>query len=395
MRSTQVDAVDLLEELVRLDSANPAMGGPGEGRVAARLAEILRGIGCTVSTPEVADGRQNVIASLSGKGEGPVLLLEAHLDTVAQPRHGLPVRRSGGRLIGRGACDTKGSCAAMVAAIARLAEIDDRPSVVFAGAVDEEVAMTGSRALVDQLPHVDGAVIGEPTSLVPVRVHNGLARFRVTARGRAAHTSRADLGVNAVAAAARAVLAIQDRLVPRLQARAHPLAGPALATAAVIRGGVAPNLVPDWCEILLDRRLGPGEDPGAALAEIDELLDELRSAGDQLERDEPSLLLPAVETAAGHPLVQVAEEAASAVLGRPIQAGGVPYGTDASNLSGVGGIPCVVLGPGSIDQAHTDDEWVSLDEVGQAVDIYVELARRFATVAELARSVADGAGIDR
>jgi acetylornithine deacetylase/succinyl-diaminopimelate desuccinylase-like protein len=375
--TTTIDAVDLLQDLVRIDSANPAMGGPGEVAVGKRVAEILDDIGCDVSTHDVSGGRRNVVGVLRGRVAGPVLLFEAHLDTVAQPRDGLAVQRSDGRLIGRGACDTKGSLAAMIAALARVADSDDHPTIVFAGAVDEEVTMTGSRALVDQLPHVDGAIIGEPTSLIPVRAHNGLARLRVVARGRSAHTSRAHLGVNAIAAASRAVLAIQDQLVPRLQARSHPLAGPALATAAMIRGGVAANLVPDWCELTVDRRLSPGEDPDAALAEIDALLDGLRAAGDEIEREEPDLLIPAVETAEDHPLVRVAEEAASAVLRRPIQAGGVPYGTDASSLSGVGGIPCVVLGPGSIDQAHTDDEWVSLDEVRQAVEIYLELARRF------------------
>ena len=378
MSTAGISASDLLEELVRIDSSNTAMGGPGEAALADRVAELLRAIGCTVELPAVANGGRNVVGRLDGRPGAPALLLEAHLDTVAQPRDDLTVGVAGRRLSGRGACDAKGSLAAMLAAMARLASVDDRPSVIFAGAVDEEVAMSGSLALIDQLPEVHGAVIGEPTSLVPVRVHNGLARFRIVARGRSAHTSRAHLGVNAVAAAARAVLAIEDRLVPRLRARAHPLVGPALATAAMIRGGVASNLVPDWCEILVDRRLAPGEAPSDAFAEIDALLDELRAAGDELERDAPSILLPAVETAADHPLVRTAEAASTAVVGRAVEAGGAPFGTDASNLSAVGGIPCVVLGPGSIDQAHTDDEWVSLDEVEQAADVYVELARRFA-----------------
>ncbi len=370
----------LLEELVRIDSANPAMGGPGEAAVAARVADVLRSIGAVVSTPEVAPGRPNVIGVLEGRAGGPILLLEAHLDTVAQPREGLPVALDGGRLVGRGACDTKGSLASMLAALDRFAgePAGARPTIVFAGAVDEEVAMRGSRMLLEQLPAIDAAVIGEPTSLVPVRVHNGLARFRIVARGRSAHSSRAHLGVNAIAAAARAVLAIQDSLVPRLDARGHPLIGPALATAGVIHGGVAANLVPDRCEVDVDRRLAPGEDPQAALAEIDALLDELRAAGDELEREEPSSILQAVETPAEHPLVHAAEETYRAVLGRAVTAGGVPYGTDASNLAGLGGIPSIVLGPGSIDQAHTDHEWVPLDEVEQAVDVFVELVRRFA-----------------
>jgi acetylornithine deacetylase len=378
-----VDPLDLLEELLSIDSVNPTMGGPGERQVAESLARVLEGIGCQVTLRPGAgsEARPNLIATLPGRPGLPVVLLEAHLDTVAQPREGLRVRRDGGRVVGRGACDTKGSAAAMVAAIARIAEVRDRPTVVFAGTADEEVAMTGARTLLAQLPHVDGAIVGEPTSLLPTRVHNGLLRFRIVARGRAAHTSRAHLGVNAVAAAARAVLAIQDDLVPRLQARAHPLAGPALATAAMIRGGVAPNLVPEWAEIEVDRRVAPGEDPAAALAELDALLDPLRARGDDLTREAPTIEQPPVETPADHPLVRLAESVVGEELGREVVAGGVPYGTDASSLSGIGGIPCVVLGPGSIDQAHTEDEWVDLGEVVTAVDVYEALARSFVPIA--------------
>lgn len=373
-----LDVLDLLEELLRIESANPAMGGSGEGRVASFLADVLRGIGAEVSLDEVEPGRPNVIAVLPGTTD-PAILLEAHIDTVALPEDGLDVRREGDRVIGRGSCDTKGSCAAMVAALDALSREPHRPTVVFAGAMDEEVAMLGSRALVERLPPVDGGVIGEPTSLAPVRVHNGLARFRLQALGVSAHSSRAHLGVNAISAAARAIAALDDELVPRLHERSHPLVGPALLTAGVIHGGIAPNVVPERCEIVFDRRIAPGEEAEHAMKEVDEVLEKVREAGHDVVREDPYLLLPAVETPADHPLVGAAEEAVEAVLGRAEVAGGAPYGTDASNLSGPGHIPCVVLGPGSIDQAHSDHEWVPSAEVEQAVAIYVEMARRFAT----------------
>lgn len=373
-----MDPVELLEELVRVNSVNPAMGGPGEHEIIGRLTELLGDLGLQVSTPEVVDGRRNLLATLPGSSGAPTLLLEAHLDTVAMPEEGLAVRQSEDRLVGRGSCDTKGSAASIIAAMAELmGSGEERATVVFAGVADEEDRMLGSRALVDQLPPVDAAVIGEPTSLEPVRVHNGLARITIETHGRAAHTSRAHLGVNAISAAARVVASLEEHLLPRLKARAHPLAGPALLTPAVIGGGVAPNIVPDRCRLLVDRRLAPGENPEAALAEIDQLLEGLRERGDRITRSPPWVLLEAVETPADHPVVRLAEESVEAVLGRPVTAGGVPYGTDASNLSGVGGIPCVVLGPGSIDQAHTDDEWVPLEEVRRAAVVYAEMARRF------------------
>lgn len=372
MTTPAIDPVDLLEELLRIDSANPASGGPGERAVAERLRDVLGSIGCEVTLHPGAGGldRPNLVAVLPGREDAPVLLLESHLDTVAHPATPIAVRREGDRLYGRGACDTKGSGAAMIAAMARIATRPDRPTVVFAGSADEEVAMEGARVLPAQLPRVDGAIIGEPTSLLPVRVHNGFIRFRITAHGTAAHTSRAHLGVNAIAAASRAVLAISDELFPRLRERAHPLAGPALVTAAVIHGGVAANLVPDRCTIDLDRRLAPGEDPDAALAEIDALLDALRARGDVLVREAPRLVLPAVETPADHPLTRVVEASIGAELGRPVASLGVPYGTDASYLWASAGIPCIVLGPGSIDQAHTEDEWVPIEEVRAVSRIY-------------------------
>jgi acetylornithine deacetylase/succinyl-diaminopimelate desuccinylase-like protein len=376
-RRVPIDPVDLLEDLVRIPSVNPRMeGGVGEQQIAEFVASVLGDLGLIVSTFEVQDGRSNVVARLDGEARELTLLLEAHLDTVAASSRAMVVGRDGNRLIGRGACDTKASVAAMIAALSQMQLEGDRPSIVFAGVVDEEYAMSGSRALVKQLDSPPyAAIVGEPTSLRPVRVHNGLARLRIETHGRAAHTSKSYLGANAITSAARVVIALEDELHPQLLERGHPLIGPALITAAVIHGGTGPNVVPEACMIEVDRRLAPGEEPAEALAEIDRLLDRLRTEGVVVTRHHPNTLLPAVETPEDHPVVRIAEGAVEKVLGSPARAEGAPFGTDASNLWGIGRIPCVVLGPGSIDQAHTEDEWVPISEVRAATAIYSEIAR--------------------
>jgi acetylornithine deacetylase/succinyl-diaminopimelate desuccinylase-like protein len=183
--------------------------------------------------------------------------------------------------------------------------------------------------------------------------------------------------VNAVNAMARTITALDEQVGRRLAAVAHPLAGPALLNATMIRGGTAPNIVPDHCEVILDRRTPPGTTPDTVVAEIEAVLAERRAAGDDVRLGEPFVALPGVETDAGEPVVVAAERAASAALDRPVTAGGVPFATDACNLLGTGGIPCVVLGPGSIDDAHTAEEWVPLSEVVAAVDVYEAIARSF------------------
>jgi len=360
---------DLLEALVRIDSRNPDLSpdSPGERPVAEALAEILVSLGMETELLDVVDGHPNVVGVLPGDDHLPTFVLESHLDTVPTPPGGISVRREGSRLYGRGACDTKGSPAGMVVAAQRIARRSDpRPTVVVVGAVDEDFVMRGAQALLGQLPPVDGVVIGEPTSLGPVRAHNGFIRVRVVVHGVAAHSSRAFLGVNAIMSACRCVIALEDRLRTRLLERHHPLTGPALLTSTMIDGGIAPNVVPDLCTVWLDRRLSPGESPDAALREIDEVLGDLTAGGLHVERDEPLVALPGLETPPDHPLVVTAERLLS-------PATGVTYGTDASYLNGYGGMPCIVLGPGSIDQAHTVDEWIELDQVHASVDAYERL----------------------
>ncbi|MDQ2943197.1 MAG: M20/M25/M40 family metallo-hydrolase, partial [Candidatus Dormibacteraeota bacterium] len=185
--------------------------------------------------------------------------------------------------------------------------------------------------------------------------------------------SRPELGVNAVYAMAPVLEAIQRVVVPGLASIEHPLVGhPTMAVTSIV-GGVAENIVPPECTIGIDRRLNPGEDMAGALADIDAALSGPWAPGVRIVRDEPWFTLPPLNTDAAHPLVIAMAEARRRALGADDGVIGMPYGSDASWLS-VAGVPSVVFGPGSIDHAHTDDEWVEVGEVVRASQVLAELA---------------------
>ncbi len=360
------DVAAVVEELVRVPSVT-AVGG-GEAAMASLVGSGLTELGAAVRFQAVAPDRANVIGVLPG--EGVTVLLSAHLDTVPDP--GISVHRSDGSLYGRGACDCKGGMGAMLVAMSRLAGRARRPTVVFAGTVDEERAMVGSRALLAELPELRGAVLSEPTGLSPVRANNGCVRVGLEVRGRSCHSSTSHLGINAITAAARLVADLEELAVD-VGRRTHELTGAAQLTVVAIDGGVAHNVVPDRCRLVVDRRLVPGEGVDAVLAEIDVVLAARRAAGDDVERTELLVALGAASTVADAWVVEAAVDASSAATGQHLPPAGVALATDGCNLQAVGGIDTVVLGPGSITVAHTPDEHVPLIECEQAVEVYERL----------------------
>ena len=280
------------------------------------------------------------------------------MDTVPQAAAGRS--RSAGRRPphGRGACDTKASCAAMLAAVARLAREDvPHATVVFAAVVDEESGMAGARALARGGPAVDFAVIGEPTSLRPIRVHNGVVRFALVAHGAAAHTSTAHLGVNAIAR--RHGRSRRSTASACRARRSHPLDRRGAADARGRRGRHARSTpCPTAARCASTAGSRRASRPRRRWRRSTPRSSRCAPRATAIVREEPTLVLSAAETAADDPLVRAAERSAGEVLGEPVTAGGAPYCTDACVLSGEHGIPFAVLGPGSIEQAHTPGEWV-------------------------------------
>ena len=363
----------LLSELIALPSVNPAFlpaADPlaGEQRVADFLATIAARAGLSIEFQNILPGRSNLIARLTPTGKiQQRLLLAPHLDTVPAAASQFTPRKKNGRLFGRGACDTKGSVAAMLTALCELANSKSRPQtteIIFAGLVDEENAQAGSRALVAGGMKADLAIVGEPTQLKIVTAHKGSLWLKLETRGKSAHGARPDLGRNAVHAMARIVDALETDYAAQLRRRRHPLLGHATVNVGMIHGGTQPNIVPDACSITLDRRTLPGETEAGVRREITALLARKKLPA----RFSRAKLLPALplETNTSLPLVRQFMRCAGQT--RPA---GVDYFCDASVLAN-GGIPGVVFGPGDIAQAHTTDEWISLASLQRATKMLLQ-----------------------
>jgi len=372
----------LLAELIALPSVNPAFAPAaaaapsprspyGEKNVADFLAATAAQAGLDVEFQDVRPGRYNLLARLLPKGEVQrTILLAPHLDTVVAVEAQFAPRWNQGRLHGRGACDTKGSVAAMFTALCELAESPARPqntAIVFAGLVDEEHAQAGSRALADSGFQADLAIVGEPTRLQAVTAHKGDLWLELETQGRAAHGSTPQLGRNAVLEMARIVEVLETEYAAQLRQRKHRLLGTATVNVGTISGGTQPNIVPAGCVITVDRRTLPGETEAGICREINALLRRRRLRA-RLANSKVAPA-PALETDPKLPLVRQFFK----TLGQRRPAG-VNYFCDAAVLAGAG-IPAVVFGPGDIAQAHTADEWISLAQLERGKNLLLKFLK--------------------
>lgn len=354
-------AEKLLRELIALPSVNPALlpAGhlqAGEQRVADFLTATAASAGLDIELQPAVPGRSNLLARLTPSGKvRRRIILAPHMDTVPafEEKQFVPTLKNG-RIYGRGACDTKGSVAAMLTAVCELAKQKTRPQeteIVFAGLIDEEHGLEGSQALARSGLKADLAIVGEPTLNQVVTAHKGSLWLRFETHGKAAHGAKPELGENAIHEMARVVVALETEYAARLRKQRHPLLRHATVNVGQISGGKQPNVVPDFCEIVVDRRTLPGETAVGVIREIQALFKAKKIRAKIINTaGKPSLPM---ETSPSLPLVQQMLR----TLGQKT-ALGVDYFCDASVLSR-GGIPSVVFGPGDIGQAHTKDEWIA------------------------------------
>ncbi len=356
---------ELLAELVRIDSINPDLieGAAGEGEIARFVAGWLEAAGLEVEVEEVAPGRFNVVGIARGSGGGKTLLLNAHMDTVGvagMERPFEPVAEAG-RMHGRGSYDMKAGLAAIMLAGSEAAAAGLAGDVIVTAVCDEEVASLGTARIAERY-RADAAIVSEPTEMRLALAHKGFVGFEIEAKGRAAHGSRPDLGIDAIARMGHVLVGIEE-LDRRLRADpTHPLLAGGSLHASVIEGGQEFSSYPARCLLKGERRTIPGESVEQVEGELRELLGDVDGEIRVVVAREP------FETSPDAPIAQLVSRHADGP-----EVVGVPFWADSALLAAAG-IPTVVFGP-SGEGAHAVEEWVDLASAERCAEIYAAVAR--------------------
>lgn len=369
-----------LEELIRIRSTTP----PGDvHQIVDALCEFAKAMNVEPCLQEVESGKHNCVMDFCF-GPGRTLVFNSHMD-VNNPQGQewafdpfSPFEKDG-KLYGLGSCDTKGSMAAMLSAFERIAKNSDgvKGTLRFTAVMGEEAGGIGSLHLVKNGLYGDAGVVGEPTELQVCTAHKGTYMRRLTFKGKAAHSASSHLGINAIDHAA-CFATLYRRLAEELKQSPHPVLGPANASVTVIQGGTRQNTIPEFCTMIIDRRLLPGETSAKADEELEQLLCELKMSYPEADvLSEVIVSTVPSQTDQQEEIVTTALSAVDATNGPGHMARGFNAGCDMSKLVNIAGIPTVILGPGSLRNAHAPNEFVELCQLDQAADIYEKIIRTY------------------
>jgi acetylornithine deacetylase len=374
------EVTKLLEQLVRIDSVNPDLvpGGAGETEIATFIQSWLEEKGFETHWLENTPGRPSVVGIARGTGGGKSLMLNGHIDTVTTAGMSIPAlepRVEQGRMYGRGSYDMKCGVAAMLIAAAQAKTLGLRGDLIVACVADEENASIGTSEVAGQFK-ADAAIVCEPTNLEMMVAHKGFVWANITTHGKAAHGSRPDLGVDAIAKMG-AVLIELEKLAARLaQNPKHALLGTGSVHASLINGGEERSSYPATCSLEIERRTVPGETPEMVRAELQAIIETCLSRDPNFRASlEIGLIRQAHECFEGEAIVQTLRHHAKALTGLEPRIAGAPYWTDCAILVEAG-IPSFLYGP-SGDGAHAAIEWVDLTSLETCVRVYLETIKAF------------------
>jgi len=369
--------LDRLKEMIAIRSENPFDEEPREGyrekEMGEYMCEAMYALGLEVESKDVRHDRPNVFGFRKGLGDGPTLILCGHMDTARTDGYpgAYEVTEKDGKIFGRGSCDMKAALASYleVARILNAAEVKLKGHLILVGVIDEEYQMLGSQDIGRHGPRADQGIIGEPSDLDVCPSNKGRVSTFIRTFGRAAHSSVPEKGENAIFRMANVITAFKDYNERLLEATPHPLCGHGRFNPGVIRGGVQVNTVPDLCEMEVDRRTLPGETKDKVYEEFRSRLDPLsdEDPGFRYEITEPSWLIPPNDISPKEPIVVSLLQAYQSIFGKKPELRAFVAGSDAPHM----GCPTVVCGPGSIAQAHSTKEFVEMQEVVNAVKMYL------------------------
>ncbi len=368
--------IETLKNMVSINSVNPSLTpqGKGEADLGIYVADELDKLGLETSFHEIEPKRANTVGVLKGTGQGPSLLLNAHMDTVGV--EGMTIDPFGaeiknGRLYGRGSQDMKASLAAMMAVAKAFvdANITLGGDLLITGVADEEYASIGTEALIEQVS-ADAVIVTEPTDMQICRAHRGFIWYDVETIGRAAHGSRYAEGIDANMRMGRFLCQLEALEQELLKREGHPLTGPPSLHAARLRGGAEVSIYAASCLLQIERRTAPGETQDQATAELQEIIDRLSAADETFKatvkptfRREPFVIDQAAE------IVQILEGALVDRLGKKPPHRGQTFWTDAA-LFAEAGMETVLIGPTGYG-LHSAEEWV---DIQSTIDLAYVLA---------------------
>lgn len=373
--STETPSSRLLAELIAVDSSNPDLvaGAAGESEIADAVSDWLRSRGFAIHRLEERPGRPSIVAVAAGSGGGRSLMLNGHLDTVTLAGYDgdplKPVVRDGS-MFGRGAFDMKSGLAAMMVAAADAASRPHAGDIMLALVADEEYGSSGTEEVLRSFT-ADAAIVTEPSHLEVTLAHRGFAWFDVTIEGVAAHGSRPDLGVDAIAKAGYLLVEI-DRWADSLASgSAHPVLGPGSVHASLITGGEELSSYPARCTVSIERRTVPGENADTVEGELKGMLEGIRATQPGLRYSiSRGLERYPFQVDESEPIVKTMFAAARRVTGREAVRRGEPFWTDCALLAEAG-IPCLLFGVDG-GGAHAASEWVTLESLETVTRVLTE-----------------------
>jgi acetylornithine deacetylase len=374
------DAVALARALIQIDSRNPTLApdSPGEGNCARALASVLDDWRFSVQLVESEPGRPSVIARI-GPDDAPALMLNGHLDVVGvegMVHEPFAAEIRNDRIYGRGSADMKGGLAAICAAAVTAASANSNRQILVTAVIDEEYESLGMRALLAAGIRAEAAIIAEPTRLAICPAHRGFAWFDVALRGRAAHGSRYDIGVDAITHAGLLLAELERLEQTREAGPRHPLLGRGSLHASTIRGGVGLSTYPESCNLEVERRTLPGESGEKALREITDACARVKAKHSNFDA---RITLTTAQLPSDVPLDSPIVKRLEGALGRegmPVRIEGLSAWTDAALLNEAG-IPTVCFGPGDIALAHAAEEFVPVEEIESATRVLTRVVREW------------------